>query len=100
MTGLVIGQICSNTSIREANAGITITNDFATMRELWDEYDKIYNALPKKDSVDWIIQFLPQPKIQQSYAKKRGGNSLGLANVKDDQIGKLFFPHNIMARVT
>lgn len=64
------------------------------MRELWDEYDKIYNALPKKDSVDWIIQFLPQPKIQQSYAKKRGGNSLGLANVKEDQIGKLFFLHN------
>lgn len=62
------------------------------MRELWDEYDKIYSSLPHKEQVDWIIQFLPQPKVQQSYAKNRGGNSLGLDNVKDDQIGKSINP--------
>ncbi|KAJ3498437.1 hypothetical protein NLG97_g1122 [Lecanicillium saksenae] len=77
---------------RESNAGITITNDFATMRELWDEYDKIYDALPYKTEVDWIIQFLPQPKIQQSYAKGRGGNSLGLDHIDKDQIEIWFQP--------
>ncbi|KAJ6784908.1 hypothetical protein PWT90_02381 [Aphanocladium album] len=77
---------------RESNAGITISNDFDTMRELWDEYDKIYDGLPHKTQVDWIIQFLPQPKIQQSYAKTRGGNSLGLENVEQDQIEIWFQP--------
>lgn len=57
------------------------------MRELWDAYDKIYNGLPQKENIDWIIQFVPQPRIQQSYAEKSGGNSLGLASTAKDQIG-------------
>jgi hypothetical protein len=71
----------------EGNAGLTITNDYATMRELWDAYNKIYDSLPQKDKIDWIVQFVPQPRIQQSHAEKQGGNSLGLAGVKKDQIG-------------
>lgn len=58
------------------------------MRELWDAYDKIYSSLPQKDKIDWIIQFVPQPRIQQSYAEKSGGNSLGLSDAATDQIGK------------
>lgn len=48
----------------------------------------MYNELPQKEKVDWIVQLIPQPRVQQSYAKKRGGNSLGLTGIKEDQIGK------------
>ncbi|KAM4057466.1 FAD binding domain-containing protein [Hirsutella rhossiliensis] len=71
---------------RQVTASLTIANDYQTLREIWDATDKVYNDLPQKEKVDWIIQLIPQPKVQQSYAKKRGGNSLGLANVKEDQI--------------
>ncbi|KJZ71319.1 hypothetical protein HIM_09293 [Hirsutella minnesotensis 3608] len=77
---------------REANAGLTIMNDFKTVREIWDACDKIYNSLSHKDQIDWIIQLLPQPKVQQSYAEKRGGNSLGLSDMGKDQIVIWFMP--------
>lgn len=56
--------------------------------------DEIYNGLEYKDQVDWMISFIPQPKVQQSYAARSGGNSLGLQSVADDQIGKLCIPYN------
>lgn len=67
---------------------MTISNDYKTLREILDAIDEVYNSLAQKEKVDWIVQLIPQPKVQQSYAKKRGGNSLGLANVREDQIGK------------
>lgn len=54
--------------------------------------DEIYNGLEHKDQVDWMISFIPQPMVQQSYAARSGGNSLGLQSVTDDQIGKLSIP--------
>lgn len=69
-------------------ASVTFTNGFETLREIWDATDAVYNGLPQKDQVDWMISFIPQPKIQQSYAAARGGNSLGLSDIEDDQIGK------------
>ncbi|KAF4587897.1 6-hydroxy-D-nicotine oxidase [Ophiocordyceps camponoti-floridani] len=71
---------------RQVTAGVTITNDFDTLRHIWDASDEVYNSLPQKDKVDWIVVLFPQPVVQQSYSKKRGGNSLGLSNNKDDQI--------------
>ena len=73
---------------REVTASITISNDFATLREIWDATDAVFKALPRKEEVDWMVSFLPQPKIQQSFAALRGGNSLGLEDVEEDQIGK------------
>lgn len=67
---------------------MTIFNDAPTLQEIWEKTDVIYNALPQKDKVDWMVSFIPQPKVQQTYAAATGGNSLGLADVKDDQIGK------------
>ncbi|KAK5994161.1 FAD-dependent monooxygenase sdcF [Cladobotryum mycophilum] len=72
----------------EVTASITITNDFKTLREIWDTTNAVYNAIPHKDKIDWLVSFIPQPKIQQSFSKANGyeGNSLGLTNIKDDQI--------------
>ncbi len=67
---------------------MTFTNHFQTARDVWDAADAIYNSLEFKNEVDWMISFIPQPKIQQSYAAERGGNSLGLADVEDDQVGQ------------
>jgi hypothetical protein len=67
-------------------ASVTYFNDYQTTREIWDATDNIYNSLPFKDEVDWMISFIPQPKIQQTYAAARGGNSLGLEDIKDDQM--------------
>ncbi|KAF4506453.1 hypothetical protein G6O67_006538 [Ophiocordyceps sinensis] len=71
---------------RQVTASLTISNDYKTLREILDAIDEVYNSLAQKEKVDWIVQLIPQPKVQQSYAKKRGGNSLGLANVREDQI--------------
>lgn len=51
--------------------------------------DAVYNSLEFKDQIDWMVSFIPQPKIQQSYAAASGGNSLGLGDIEDDQMGKL-----------
>lgn len=72
---------------REVTASVTFNNDYNTIREIWDATDAVYNALPSKDKVDWMVSFIPQAQIQQTYAAKRGGNSLGLTDVPD-QIGK------------
>ncbi|RDA85711.1 hypothetical protein CP532_0724 [Ophiocordyceps camponoti-leonardi (nom. inval.)] len=74
------------TGFRQVTASVTIDNDFETLRQIWDASDKVYNSLPQKDKIDWIVVLFPQPVIQQSYSKKRGGNSLGLSNNKKDQI--------------
>ncbi|KAK5997685.1 FAD-dependent monooxygenase sdcF [Cladobotryum mycophilum] len=71
---------------REVTATLTTYNDYTTLREIWEASDAIYNALPQKDNIDWMISFIPQPKIQQAYAYKHGGNSLGLENVQKDQV--------------
>ncbi|KAK5988228.1 FAD-dependent monooxygenase sdcF-like protein [Cladobotryum mycophilum] len=71
---------------RQVTASITIFNDVTTLREIWNQTDAIYDALPQKDKVDWMVSFIPQPKVQQSYAAANGGNSLGLANIDKDQI--------------
>lgn len=42
-----------------------------------------------------MISFIPQPKIQQQYSALSGGNSLGLQNVTDDQIGKISIPYKV-----
>lgn len=68
-------------------ASITISNDYQTLREIWDASDKVYNAIPAMAKVDWMMSFVPQPVVQQQYAAKTGGNVLGLSNVKEDQIG-------------
>lgn len=60
--------------------------------------DEIYNGLEHKDQVDWMISFIPQPMVQQSYATRSGGNSLGLQSVTDDQIGKLCIPCKLAYR--
>ncbi len=72
---------------RQTTASLTMSNDFATMREIWDATDAVYDKLPQKDKVDWMVSFIPQPKVQQTFAALRGGNSLGLADVQEDQIG-------------
>ncbi|PFH59647.1 hypothetical protein XA68_12052 [Ophiocordyceps unilateralis] len=74
------------TGFRQVTAGVTITNDFETLRHIWDASDEVYNSLPQKDKVDWIVVLFPQPVIQQAYSEKRGGNSLGLSKNKEDQI--------------
>ncbi|RCI14962.1 hypothetical protein L249_7008 [Ophiocordyceps polyrhachis-furcata BCC 54312] len=71
---------------RQVTATLTISNDYDTLREIWDASDMVYDELPQKVGVQWIVQIFAQPKIQQSYSMKHGGNSLGLANVKDDQL--------------
>ncbi|RDA83941.1 hypothetical protein CP532_3632 [Ophiocordyceps camponoti-leonardi (nom. inval.)] len=71
---------------RQVTATLTISNDYDTLREIWDASDKVYNELSQKVGVQWIVQIFPQPKIQQSYSMKHGGNSLGLADVQDDQL--------------
>ncbi|RCI10030.1 hypothetical protein L249_8735 [Ophiocordyceps polyrhachis-furcata BCC 54312] len=73
------------TGFRQVTAGVTIDNDFETVRQVWDASDEVYNSLPHKDKVDWIFFLFPQPVVQQSYSKKRGGNSLGLSDNKKDQ---------------
>ncbi|PHH91703.1 hypothetical protein CDD83_10620 [Cordyceps sp. RAO-2017] len=77
---------------RQITASLTITNDYKTLREVWEATDAVYDALPQKDKIDWVVSIIPQPKVQQSYAKKRGGNSLGLSHVKEDQIVFWFSP--------
>jgi hypothetical protein len=69
---------------------LTFSNDFTTLREIWDATDAVYNGLPQKDQVDWMVSFIPQPMIQQSYTalNGNGGNSLGLSAVENDQIGE------------
>ncbi|RDA94043.1 hypothetical protein CP533_5306 [Ophiocordyceps camponoti-saundersi (nom. inval.)] len=71
---------------RQVTAGVTISNDFETLRRIWDASDEVYNSLPQKDKVDWIVIVSPQPVILESYSKKRGGNSLGLSDNPQDQI--------------
>ncbi|KAL6694378.1 FAD-binding domain-containing protein [Trichoderma pleuroticola] len=71
---------------RQVTSSITFSNDYATVRDIWDVTDEIYNGLEHKDQVDWMISFIPQPMVQQSYATRSGGNSLGLQSVTDDQI--------------
>ncbi|KHN94103.1 FAD-binding, type 2 [Metarhizium album ARSEF 1941] len=71
---------------RQVTATLTFRNDYKTLRRIWDATDDIYNGLERKNEVDWMISFIPQPKIQQSYAAARGGNSLGLQDVAQDQI--------------
>ncbi|CAM1507614.1 Fc.00g072550.m01.CDS01 [Cosmosporella sp. VM-42] len=53
---------------------------------IWDATDAVYNTLPHKDMVDLMVSFIPQPKIQQTYAAARSRNSLSLANVENYQI--------------
>ncbi|KAL6872151.1 FAD-binding domain-containing protein [Trichoderma novae-zelandiae] len=67
----------------QVTSSITFTNDYATVREIWDVTDAIYNALPHKDQVDWMISLIPQPKCQQTFAARNGGNSLGLTDAPD-----------------
>ncbi|KAJ4858133.1 FAD binding domain-containing protein [Trichoderma breve] len=71
---------------RQVTSSITFSNDYVTVRDIWDVTDEIYNGLEHKDQVDWMISFIPQPMVQQSYAARSGGNSLGLQSVTDDQI--------------
>ncbi|KAM0263935.1 hypothetical protein ACHAQJ_000970 [Trichoderma viride] len=71
---------------REVTASLTFSNDYTTVREIWDATDAIYDGLAQKDQVDWMISFIPQPMVQQSYSALNGGNSLGLSDVDNDQI--------------
>ncbi|PFH58139.1 hypothetical protein XA68_14101 [Ophiocordyceps unilateralis] len=71
---------------RQVTASVTIKNDYKTLREIWDASNAVYRSLPQNDKIDWIVELYPQPRVQQSYSLKYGGNSLGLANVKHDQI--------------
>lgn len=73
---------------RYVTASVTIGNDLKTLREIWNAGDAVYNAIPAKDKIQWLVSLVPQPTIQQSYSKKRGGNILGLDSVDEDQIGK------------
>lgn len=66
---------------------MTIGNHLQTLREIWDAGDAVYNAIPAKDKIQWLVSLVPQPTIQQSYSEKRGGNLLGLDAVNEDQIG-------------
>lgn len=83
---------------RYVTASITIDNDLDTLREVWAASDAVYNGLSVKDKVDWTVSFVPQPTVQQSFAKKSGGNSLGLDSVKNDQIGITLRHSNIVYR--
>jgi FAD/FMN-containing dehydrogenase len=74
---------------RYVTASVTISNDLDTLREVWEASDAVYDSLSAKNKIDWLVSFVPQPKMQQSHAASRGGNMLGLENVEEDQIGKL-----------
>lgn len=77
---------------------MTISNDLETLREVWEASDAVYNSLSARDKIDWLVSFVPQPKMQQSHAAHRGGNMLGLDNVEEDQIGKLSTSHHYLNR--
>lgn len=69
---------------RYVTASVTIKNDYQTLRKIWDMSDATYQGLADKDKVDWMVSFVPQPRIQESYAFQRGGNSLGLDHDQDE----------------
>ncbi|KAJ3485105.1 hypothetical protein NLG97_g6891 [Lecanicillium saksenae] len=71
---------------RYVTASVTISNDKATMLDFWKAIDKVYNGLEVKNQIDWLVSIVPQPKLQETYAKARGGNVLGLQDVDEDQL--------------
>lgn len=78
----------TNSRGRYVTATVTIDNDLDTLREIWEAGDAVYDAIPGKEKIQWLVSLVPQPTVQQSYSAKSGGNLLGLENAKDDQIGK------------
>ncbi|OAA63962.1 FAD binding domain protein [Cordyceps fumosorosea ARSEF 2679] len=71
---------------RYVTASITITNDKETLLDFWKASDAVYNDLEVKDKIDWLVSVVPQPALQETYAKARGGNVLGLQDEKKDQL--------------
>lgn len=69
---------------RYVTASVTIKNDYNTLRQIWDLSDATYQGLTDKNKVDWMVSFVPQPRIQESYSASRGGNSLGLDQDSDE----------------
>lgn len=92
-----LAELAHETSIaiprgfRYVTASVTVTNDKGTLLDFWKATDAVYNELEVKDQIDWLVSIVPQPKLQETYAAARGGNSLGLENVQDDQLG-MFLP--------
>lgn len=72
---------------RYLTASVTIDSDYDTLLDVWKFSDATYEAIPAKDKVDWMVSFVPQPVVQELHAAKSGGNSLGLQDVKKNQIG-------------
>ncbi|EJP63046.1 6-hydroxy-D-nicotine oxidase [Beauveria bassiana ARSEF 2860] len=71
---------------RYVTASVTVSNDKDTLLDFWKAVDDVYDGLTVKDRIDWLVSVVPQPQIQQTHAKSRGGNVLGLENVEQDQL--------------
>ncbi|XWW93156.1 hypothetical protein V2A60_001085 [Cordyceps javanica] len=71
---------------RYVTASVTVTNDKETLLDFWKATDAVYDSLKVKDQIDWLVSVVPQPALQETWAEARGGNVLGLQNVKEDQL--------------
>jgi len=76
--------------LRELGVTLSFVNDADTLIKVNEIYQEIYEDLKDIPDMDYIYFFIPQPKVIQTHSAKRGGNSLGLEGVTNDQIGTCF----------
>ncbi|OAA79999.1 FAD binding domain protein [Akanthomyces lecanii RCEF 1005] len=71
---------------RYVTASVTVSNDKDTLLDFFKAADAVYDGLEVKNQIDWLVSIVPQPQLQEMYARERGGNVLGLQDVKEDQL--------------
>jgi hypothetical protein len=69
------------------SATVTFRNDLETIQEIHNITNQIYATVKDVPDLEWIFFYVPQPKIIESHAAKRGGNILGLAADPTDEVG-------------
>lgn len=73
---------------RDTYATITFVNDLTTLQAVTNVTEATLASVKDRVSnLDFIIFFVPTPKIIQTYAAATGGNVLGLADRNKDLIG-------------
>lgn len=74
---------------RDTYATITFVNDLTTLQAVTNVTEATLASVNDRvPNMDFIIFFVPSPKIIETYAAATGGNVLGLADRNKDLIGQ------------
>ncbi|KAJ9144961.1 FAD binding domain-containing protein [Pleurostoma richardsiae] len=77
---------------RDLGATVTFKNDLATLDAVQAVTNEIYSELTNVTDMDFLFNYVPQPKVIETHSAARGGNVLGLEAVDHDQIVAFLTP--------